>query len=125
MPGNATASTGTKVGEVHVIDNFLYASNRADHSFAPNDSMATFSLGTDGTMTFVDIISSGGTYPRTFDIKKTGDFIAIGDQTTANVVVVKRDPVTGRLGPQVASLRVGIVGTPEQDNGLSGVLWDQ
>jgi 6-phosphogluconolactonase (cycloisomerase 2 family) len=60
--------------------------------------------------------------PRTFDIKKTGDFIVIGDQTSANVVIVKRDPATGLLGPQLASLGVGIVGTAEEDNGLSAVL---
>jgi len=75
-------------------------------------------------MSFKNITSSGGTYPRTFAINKAGDMIAIGDQTTANVVVVKRDVVTGDLGPQIASLRVGNVGTAESDNGLSAVLWD-
>jgi len=124
MPGNATAPTGTKVGEVHVKDNFLYASNRRDLSFSPNDSIATFSLDSTGNMTFIDIISSGGTYPRTFDINTAGDLVVIGDQTTANVVVVKRDPVTGKLGPQLASLRVGSAGIPEVDDGLSAVLWD-
>ena len=76
-------------------------------------------------MTFIDITSSGGTYPRTFDVSKAGDLVVIGDQTTANVVVVKRNPTTGKLGPQLASLRVGTVGQAENDNGLSAVLWDQ
>lgn len=113
MASNATAPVGTKVGEVHVTESFLYASNRRDLTFAPNDSMTAFSLDSSNEMTFVNITSSGGTYPRTFDISKDGQYIAIGDQTTANVVVVKRDPVTGELGPQLASLRVGSVGTPE------------
>jgi 6-phosphogluconolactonase (cycloisomerase 2 family) len=125
MPNNATAPTGTKVGEVHVKDNFAYASNRRDLSFSPNDSMASFSLNITGLMMFMNITSSGGTYPRTFDINKAGDMVVIGDQTTANVVVVKRDPVTGYLGQQLASLRVGPVGTPENDDGLSAVLWDE
>ena len=122
---NATAPRGNKVGEVKVRDGFLYVSNRRDLSFSPNDSIATFALDAAGTMTFLDITSSGGTYPRTFDISKAGDFMVIGDQTTANVVVVKRNASTGRLGPQVASLRIGSTGTPESDNGLSAVLWDQ
>lgn len=125
IPNNATAPTGTKVGEVHVKDRFVYASNRNDLSFSPNDSMASFSLGSTGSMTFMNITSSGGWYPRTFDINKAGDMVAIGDQTTANVAIVKRDPGTGYLGPQLASLRVGTVGTAENDNGLSAVLWDQ
>ncbi|KAG4442887.1 hypothetical protein IFR05_001591 [Cadophora sp. M221] len=125
LPGNKTAPSGTKIGEVHVKDNFLYVSNRRDLSFSPNDSIATFSLSTTGVMTFVDIISSGGTYPRTFSINNAGDLMVIGDQTTANVVVVKRDPVTGKLGPQVASLRVGVTGNAENDDGLSSVLWDE
>jgi 6-phosphogluconolactonase (cycloisomerase 2 family) len=125
LAGNTTAPTGTKVGEVHIKENFLYASNRRDLSFSPNDSIASFSLDSSGSMTFIDIISSGGTYPRTFDIATAGDFMVIGDQTTANVVVVKRDPTTGQLGPQLASMRIGTVGTAESDNGLSAVLWDQ
>lgn len=123
--GNSTAPTGNKVGEIHVKDNFLYVSNRRDLSFSPNDSIASFSLDSTGSMTFIDITTSGGTYPRTFDITTAGDFVVIGDQTTANVVVAKRDPETGKLGPQLATLRVGTAGVAENDNGLSAVLWDQ
>lgn len=125
MPGNKAAPAGTKVGEVHVKDNFLYASNRRDLSFSPNDSMAAFSLDASGNMTFQGLTTSGGTYPRTFQINKAGDMVVIGDQTTANVVVAKRDVTTGALGPQIASMRIGSVGTAENDNGLSAVLWDE
>jgi 6-phosphogluconolactonase (cycloisomerase 2 family) len=125
LAGNKTAPGGTKVAEVHTKGNFLYVANRRDLSFNPNDSMASFSLsnGT-GAMTFQQITSSGGTYPRTFAISKAGDLVVIGDQTTANVAVVKRDSVTGLLGSQVASMRIGSVGQAENDNGLSAVLWD-
>jgi len=125
LPGNKTAPSGTKVGEVHVKDNFVYLANRRDLSFSPNDSIASFSADSNGTLTFIDIISSGGTYPRTFDISKDGEFVVIGDQTTANVVVVKRDPTTGKLGPQLVSMRIGSTGHAENDDGLSAVLWDQ
>ncbi|TVY84604.1 putative 6-phosphogluconolactonase [Lachnellula suecica] len=125
MTGNKTAPTGTKVAEVRLKDNFLYAANRRDLTFNPNDSITAFSLDSAGDMTFQGITSSGGTYPRTFAINKAGDMIVIGDQTTANVVVVKRDTVTGALGPQIASMRIGTVGTAENDNGLSAVIWDE
>jgi len=125
LPNNRTAPSGTKVGEVHVKDNFLYASNRRDLQFSPNDSIASFSLNEAGDMTFQQITSSGGTYPRTFSINKAGDLVVIGDQTTANVVVVKRDVSTGLLGAQVASMRIGSVGQAENDNGLSAVVWDE
>jgi hypothetical protein len=39
--------------------------------------------------------------------------------------VVKRNVTTGLLGQQVASLRVGNTGTPESENGISAVLWDE
>lgn len=125
MAGGKKAPAGTKVAEVHTKDNFLYAANRRDLTFNPNDSIASFSLSSTGVMTFMNVTSSGGTYPRTFNINKAGDLMVIGDQTTANVVVVKRDPATGLLGKQVATLRVGSTGTPENDDGLSDVLWDE
>jgi 6-phosphogluconolactonase (cycloisomerase 2 family) len=125
MPGGKAAPSGTKVGEVHVKDNFLYASNRRDLSFSPNDSMAAFSLDSAGVMTFQGLTTSGGTYPRTFQINKAGDMVVIGDQTTANVAVVKRDVATGALGPQIASMRIGVAGHAENDDGLSAVLWDE
>ncbi|KAH8743208.1 Lactonase, 7-bladed beta-propeller-domain-containing protein [Diaporthe sp. PMI_573] len=124
MAGNKTAPSGTKLGEIHVKGNNLYVSNRRDLTFNPNDSLTSFNMASNGFLTFQNITSSGGTYPRTFHINKSGDLVVIGDQTTANVVVVERDVTNGLLGAQIASLRVGSVGTPENDNGLSSVLWD-
>jgi 6-phosphogluconolactonase (cycloisomerase 2 family) len=57
FPDNEDAPYGTKVGEIHVKGNFVYNSNRADGSFSGNDSIATWSLSSDGEMTFVDITS--------------------------------------------------------------------
>lgn len=121
--GNTTAVRGTKVGEIRAKDNFLYITNRNDKKFSPNDSVTQYTLGADGTMTFTENTSVYGTYPRTFDINKAGDFVAFGDQTTANVAIVARDTKTGRLGPQVANLRIGSTGIPENEDGLSAVVW--
>ncbi|KAH8654526.1 Lactonase, 7-bladed beta-propeller-domain-containing protein [Tricladium varicosporioides] len=125
LANNKTAPSGTKVGEIHIKDKFLYVSNRRDLSFTPNDSIASFSIGDAGKLTFQQITNSGGTYPRTFAINKAGDMVAIGDQTTANVVIVKRDTETGLIGAQIANMRIGSAGRAENDDGLSAVVWDE
>jgi len=51
--------------------------------------------------------------------------MVIGDQTTANVVVIKKDVTTGLLGPQVASMRIETVGQAESDNELNAGLWGE
>lgn len=122
-PGNKAAPKGAKVAEVRVKDGFLYATNRNDKSFSPDDSVASFSISSTGSISFLNLTSSYGTYPRTFAINKAGTFLAIGDQTTANVAIVARDPTTGLLGSEVASLRIGSAGTPENEDGLSSVVW--
>lgn len=121
--GNASAPQGTKVAEVHVKDNHVYISNRNDKKFSGNDSLTHFSISGSAGLSWVENSSSYGTYPRTFDINKAGDFVAVGDQTTSTVAIVARDTATGRLGKVVASLRIGSVGTPENEDGLSAVVW--
>lgn len=121
--GNTTAPSGTKVAEVHVKGNYLYSTNRNDKKFSPNDSITQYTISSTGSLTFTEMTSTFGTYPRTFDINKAGDYVAIGDQTTANVAIVKRDPATGKLTGQAASLRIGSAGTPENEDGVSAVVW--
>lgn len=121
--GNSSAPFGTKLGEIRVKGNFLYTSNRNDKKFSGNDSITQYTISSTGSLTWTDITSSYGTYPRTFDINQAGDYVAIGDQTTSNVAIVKRDPTTGKLTGQVANLRIGAAGTPENEDGLSAVVW--
>jgi len=121
--GNSTAPSGTGVGEIRLKDNFLYMSNRNDTKFSPNDSITQYTIAADESLTWTDNTSSYGIYPRTFDINKSGDYVAIGDQATANVAIVARDPKTGKLGKRVADLRIGAVGTPGSEEGISSVLW--
>lgn len=85
FPNNAAAPSGTKVGEIHVKGNYVYNSNRVDKSFSGNNSVATWSLSSTGVMTFDGLTDAYGTYPRTFSINADGTYIAIGDQTIANV----------------------------------------
>ncbi|CAI6340402.1 unnamed protein product [Periconia digitata] len=123
---DGAAPKGTKVAEVKTKDNFVYIANRNDKKYgAQEDSITQYTIATDGTLTWTDVTSARSWYPRTFDINKAGDYVAIGGQTTANVAIVKRDTTTGKLGALVANLRIGATGTPENEDGVSAVVWDE
>lgn len=98
-------------------------SNRADESFGTNnDSMAVFAIDASGAISTPVVSPTYGSYPRTMQINAAGDLVAIGNQNSGTVVVVSRDPATGALGDEVASVSVG----PEGVNGvggLSSVVW--
>jgi 6-phosphogluconolactonase (cycloisomerase 2 family) len=121
--GNSTAPAGAALAEIRVKDNFLYTSNRNDTLFAPNDSITQYTISCNGSLAWTDISDSHGTFPRTLDINKKGDYVAVGDQVSSNVAIVKRDVKTGKLGERVASLKIGPEGTPGNADGLSAVVW--
>ncbi|KAF2272195.1 putative isomerase YbhE [Westerdykella ornata] len=118
--GNATV----KSAEIRIAGSYLYASNRNDSHFGKEqDSIAQFKIGADGKLAFVELANSYSYYPRSFVINKAGNLVAIGGQTTSNVVIVKRDTETGKLGPLVSKVDVGSRGTYGGEDGLSSVTW--
>lgn len=121
--GNSTASNTTYVAEIQLKDNSLYISNRGDQKFSSNDSITQYTITANGSLTWTDNTSSYGTFPRTFAINKAGDYVAMGDQISANVAIVARDQKTGKLGKLVANLRVGDAGKPQTETGVSAVVW--
>ncbi|KAK1992379.1 putative isomerase YbhE [Colletotrichum falcatum] len=127
FPAGRTAPAGSKAAEVHVKGAFVYASNRYDRSFGPQeDSIATYSIDpSSGRAAFVELTSAFSYFPRTFSINGAGDLVAIGGQTSASVAVVERNATTGRLGKLVASIRVGSPGNVNQEDGLSAVVWNE
>ncbi|KAI1425218.1 Lactonase, 7-bladed beta-propeller-domain-containing protein [Xylaria sp. FL1777] len=122
--GNALA-TGSKAAEVHVAGNFVYAANRADQTFGPQqDSLATYKINVStGEIALVEATNAHAWFPRTFQINKAGDLVAVGGQTSSNVAIIKRDPQTGKLGDLVANVQVATPGTEQQEDGLSAVIW--
>jgi 6-phosphogluconolactonase len=70
---------------------FVYAGNRL------LDSIAIFSIGPNGTLTFVDVVWTHGSYPRSFNIDPTGQFLYCCNQRGDNIAVFRVDPKTGRL----------------------------
>ncbi|KAI2464245.1 putative isomerase YbhE [Annulohypoxylon bovei var. microspora] len=121
----SSAPNGSKAAEVHVSGNFLYAANRADETFGPqNDSIATYSIDpSSGDIKWVEATPAHAWFPRTFSINKAGTLVAVGGQTSSNIAIIARDPETGKLGDIVANLPIATPGTPQQEDGLSVVVW--
>jgi len=115
----------TKAAELHAVGNFLYASNRADESFGPEqDSIAVYRIDLEtGELEFVELANSYSFYPRTFQVNADGTLVAVGGQTSSNVAIIARDPETGKLGDLLASVQVGQRGRPNNEDGLSAVVW--
>jgi 6-phosphogluconolactonase len=70
---------------------FVYAGNRL------HDSIAVFSIGPKGELTYVDETWTRGDYPRSFSIEPSGLFLYCCNQRGDNITVFKRDEKTGRL----------------------------
>lgn len=120
VPGNTT-----KAAEIHIRDNFLYVSNRADETFGTEqDSLVTYTIDpTSGDISWLEASSAYAWYPRSFEINKAGDLVAVGGQTSSNVAIIARDPTTGRLGDLVANVSIATRGTAGGEDGLSAVVW--
>jgi len=85
--------------EMHSSGKFLFASNRGD------DSIAVFAINSkDGTLTSVEIDSTGGKTPRNFVLDPTGAWLLAANQDSDDIVVFRVDPSTGHLtrsGPEL------------------------
>lgn len=119
MPDGATPSG------IQIVGNMIYVSIRSDQGFKPSDSMVLLERSDDGKVAVKESYSSHGTVPRTFVINKAGDMVAVGNQASATVAILKRDAKTGALKDQVAILNVGKSGKPGSAEGLSSVIWDE
>ncbi|KEY68289.1 hypothetical protein S7711_07041 [Stachybotrys chartarum IBT 7711] len=116
-----------KAGELRIRDNFLYASNRADQTFgSQRDSLVTYRIDpSSGALSWLEATNAYSYYPRTFQINRAGNLVAVGGQTSSTVAIIARDVSTGRLGNLVASVQVGPLGRPNQEDGLSAVIWNE
>jgi 6-phosphogluconolactonase len=79
---------------------FVYVSNRdgAPVTEPGNDSIAVFTVGeAGGALTPLDHTPTGGRIPRHFALDPTGHWLVVAHQESASLVVLPRDPGTGRL----------------------------
>jgi len=100
LPEGFTETNNTAETEVHPSGRFLYVSNRG------HDSIAVFSIGGDGKLTFVEHVSTQGKTPRNFVIDPTGTYLLAANQNTDNIVQFRIDQKTGRLTPTGTVLAV-------------------
>lgn len=123
----AAPNSVAKASELRIFGNFLYAANRADETFgAKQDSIAAYTIdAATGNLTWIEATNAHAYFPRTFQINKAGNLVAVGGQTSSNVAIISRDIKTGKLGDLLATVQVATPGRPNQDDGLSAVLWNE
>lgn len=111
-------SQRTPLMHVSQSDNkFLIASSRGDNNFnipsftssgtIKSDPLINYSINTDGTLSVIQEVACGGSYPRQFSMNKAGTRVAVGLQKDDMVTVLERDPNSGKLGKFVAYAKVG------------------
>jgi 6-phosphogluconolactonase len=85
---------GFNSGDIHISPDgrFLYASNRGEEN-----NIVIFSIENDGTLKTVGYQPTFGRTPRIFALDSSGKFVIVANQSTGNLVVFRRDSVTGLL----------------------------
>lgn len=93
----ATASGPFGSADIHVSPDgrYLYASNRGSEN-----NLAIFAIDRDnGTLTPAGYQPTGGEQPRNFTIDPSGRYLLVANQRTGNLVIFKRNTLTGSLQP--------------------------
>jgi 6-phosphogluconolactonase len=105
VPLRDSAFSGQSTGAELAVDRtgrFLYASNRGE------DVLVVFAIdAASGGLTFVQRIGCGGKNPRDFTLDPSEKWIVVANQDTQNVVVLARDPHSGKLSQTGRSYHVG------------------
>ena len=101
-PAEYTGAIGS--ADIHLSPDgkFLYASNRGDEN-----TIAVFSVNTTtGLLTAKGYQSTGGKTPRNFMIDPTGNYLLVANQSSDNIVILKRNKQTGELTPTGDQLKI-------------------
>lgn len=80
--------------DIHVSADgkFLYETNRGDAN-----TISVFSILSTGILRFVETVSTLGKGPRNFSIDPSGKFLLVAHQYTNDVIIFKRNKLTGKL----------------------------
>ena len=101
-PDNFKGQPGS--ADIHISPDgkFLYASNRGNEN-----NIAIFSINAStGKLTAKGYQAIAGMQPRNFIIDPTGNYLLVANQKTSNIVVYKRDTVTGLLQATLQQIEV-------------------
>jgi 6-phosphogluconolactonase len=92
IPAGFKGETTTSEVRIHPNGQFVYAASRgADCLAVYARNVAT------GVLTPVEIVPSGGHFPRNFALSPDGRWLVCGHQESGNTTVFAVDPATGRL----------------------------
>jgi 6-phosphogluconolactonase len=91
LPTQFAGTNFTSEVMVSADGKFVYAANRL------HDSIAVFSIGQEGTLTFVGEEWTRGDYPRSFNIDPTGSFLYSCNQRSDAIAAFRIDRETGKL----------------------------
>lgn len=96
-------------GNIHAADirispdgKFLYGSMRAEIN-----ELGIYAIDKKGMLTFVGRQSTMGKIPRNFAIDPTGNFLLVGNQNSDEIVIFKRDKMSGKLTDTGKRISVG------------------
>ncbi|NWJ50130.1 MAG: lactonase family protein [Bacteroidetes bacterium] len=80
--------------DIHISPDgkFLYASNRGGEN-----NIAIFSIQKDGKLKTIGYQSTLGNHPRNFALDPTGKFLIVANMNSGDIVVFKRNSITGLL----------------------------
>lgn len=102
LPKDFKGQSTTAEIAVHPSGRFLYCSNRG------HESIAVYAIDpVKGTLTLVEIVSSGGKEPRSFELDPSGHYLISANQNSDNLTVFHLDVNTGRLTPAGQVLEIG------------------
>ncbi|SEK41070.1 6-phosphogluconolactonase, cycloisomerase 2 family [Pseudoxanthomonas sp. GM95] len=90
-------------GAIHLSADgkFLYAVNRGT-----DNQIAVFAVAADSDLSLVQRRATEGRQPREFSIDPSGHFLLVAAQGDNRIVVIARDPRTGKLGKTLQTVEV-------------------
>jgi 6-phosphogluconolactonase (cycloisomerase 2 family) len=73
----------------------------------PSDPIYSYSIDQkSGKLTLVDAFPAGGMVPRHFSLNYRGNLVSVGLQQDSRVVIIRRNPTTGKLTDIIANATV-------------------
>lgn len=102
QPDNRFLMIGNRNDSTLLVQN----PNPNNATMVDSDTISTFALKPDGSLSFVQLAAAYGSFPRHFSTNAIGNLVGVGLQNSNEVVILGRDITTGLIGPPVASIEI-------------------
>ncbi|KAM3074609.1 hypothetical protein ACMFMG_008039 [Clarireedia jacksonii] len=130
--GNYSVPAGAAPAAAEVVatpdHKFILTSSRnlTTLTTPPSDTLQTWTITPNGTLSFTQLFPSGGDFPRQFSLNKAGTLAAVGLQRSGRVVIISRDVKTGLFEKQVAEIDIGkYIGEYSNNGQVTSVIFDE